>query len=90
MATIPGYSCGDPVEYYFSFGDLTGGTHASPDSGAADPFSVPVYLLQEAFIENPMEQDLGWTVGAPSDGATTGAWTRDTDRNGGGSRCRPQ
>ncbi|MDE0958098.1 MAG: PepSY domain-containing protein [Planctomycetota bacterium] len=78
MATIPGYSCGDPVEYYFSFGDLTGGTHASPDSGAADPFSVPVYLLQEAFIENPMEQDLGWTVGAPSDGATTGAWTRVT------------
>ena len=76
LATIPGHSCGDPVEYYISFEDLTGAIHTSPSSGASDPFLAPVYLIQETIFEDSMEQDQGWTVGAPSDTATTGIWTR--------------
>ncbi|MDE0961128.1 MAG: dockerin type I repeat-containing protein, partial [Planctomycetota bacterium] len=76
LATIPGFPCGDLVEYYISFEDLAGGVHTSPSSGASSPFSAAVYLSQVMTFEATMEEDLGWTAGAPSDTATTGIWTR--------------
>jgi len=94
---IPGMPCGEMVEYYFSFGDLSGGVHTAPPAGATAAFTVPVLTEQLILIEDPLEDDLGWTVGAPSDTATTGVWTRVTpigtvaapgaDHSDSGSQC---
>jgi carboxypeptidase T len=44
------------------------------------PVSVPVGALR-GYARDPLEADLGWTVGAPGDNAQTGVWVR-VDPNG--------
>jgi len=76
LGTIPGQDCGEPVQYYFTFQDTSGGLHASPAAGAGNPFEAAVISEQNTVVDDSMEVDLGWAVGAPTDTATTGVWTR--------------
>jgi Zn-dependent metalloprotease len=76
LGTIPGQDCGEPVQYYFTFQDTVGGSHASPAAGAGNPFEAAVISEQNTVVDDSMEVDLGWAVGAPTDTATTGVWTR--------------
>ena len=76
VGTIPAQECGEPVQYFITFQDLAGGSHSSPVSGASDPFEVSVISEQIFVIDDSLETDLGWVVGAASDTATTGVWVR--------------
>lgn len=76
LGMIPAQSCGDPVQYFITFQDTAGGSHSSPPGGASSPFEAPVFSSQDFVIDDSLETDLGWVVGAPSDTATTGVWVR--------------
>lgn len=74
-ATLPAASCGQVVEYYFST-QSTGGTVFDPPTAAVDVFTVAAGTAILTPFSDDMETNLGWTVGAPDDNATTGIWTR--------------
>ncbi|MEC9475548.1 MAG: hypothetical protein VX764_00770 [Planctomycetota bacterium] len=76
IGTIPALGCGDPVQYYVTFLDTVGSSHSSPPGGASAPFEAPVISDQQVLIDDSLETDLGWVVGAPTDTATTGVWVR--------------
>ena len=75
MATLPAAACGSVIEYYIS-ADTTGGETVSyPASGDGDPLSATATQVTVTY-DDEMETDLGWTVGAAGDTATTGIWNR--------------
>lgn len=94
--TLPAATCGDRVEYYFTAQTSSGTTVSFPSAGANAPFAA---LAQEidVLLTDDMETDLGWTVGAPGDTATTGVWERgdpqgtesqpEDDHTPGGTDC---
>ncbi|MEE2890265.1 MAG: dockerin type I domain-containing protein [Planctomycetota bacterium] len=84
LGTIPPQDCGELVQYYFSFQDIAGASHFSPSAGAGSPFEVAVISELNTVVDDSMEVDLGWSVGAPTDTATTGVWIR-TDPLGTGA-----
>ena len=70
--TLPALDCGYMVQYYFSAVAVGGYIFTDPlthYSTVAAFDTIPV--LDDAF-----ETDLGWTVGAPDDDASTGVWGR--------------
>ncbi|MEM7164394.1 MAG: hypothetical protein AAF581_02965 [Planctomycetota bacterium] len=72
--TLPAaMQCGR-YRYYFSADLLGGGTELSAPQL---PHSLTVADGFTELLFDDMETDPGWTVGAPTDTATTGIWTRD-------------
>ncbi len=73
-AQIPAQAPGTLVEYYLSAADMSGFSTASPDGAPADmhAFRTGVNLV----LVDDAEADLGWTLGAPGDDASTGHWIR--------------
>jgi murein tripeptide amidase MpaA len=73
LATLPAGACGGAVEFAF---------RAQNDAGewSAFPIDAPASLLSSEVVKtlvsmrDPCEVNLGWTVGAPTDTATTGIW----------------
>ncbi len=76
IVTIPPQECGGTTEFYVEVDDDAGSTTTAPGNGAAGPFTVDVYDVIESWFSDDLETDLGWVVGAPTDTATTGIWTR--------------
>ena len=74
-ANLPSTPCGQFIEYYFSATSLSGVTLDFPSEGASAPLSALSQEISIAF-EDDMESNTGWTVGAPTDTATTGVWER--------------
>jgi murein tripeptide amidase MpaA len=72
---LPGASCGEVIEYYFEAQTTRGTTYRSPASAPAELFEA-VAVQTNTVFEDEFEADLGWVVGAPSDTATAGVWTR--------------
>ncbi|MEO1129095.1 MAG: S8 family serine peptidase [Planctomycetota bacterium] len=74
-AALPAPDCDDSPQYYFSADGDVSGTVTLPSTAPAAYLAATV---GEAIIsfEDDLETDLGWTVGAPDDDATTGIWTR--------------
>ncbi len=72
---LPATPCGDVVEFYFSAATTEGSVVTLPLGGANAPFAATATLTDFA-LDDTMESDLGWTVGAPGDSATTGVWER--------------
>jgi hypothetical protein len=73
-APIPGFDCGDTVEFYFA-ADSAAGPVTEPSTAPLDFFSVPV--ADAIMVEfDDFESNSGWTVGLPGDTATTGIWDR--------------
>ncbi|MBL4810231.1 MAG: hypothetical protein JKY43_09295 [Phycisphaerales bacterium] len=72
---LPGAPCDQIIEYYFTADSLSGVSMSYPAGGQSSLLSA---LSQEINItyEDNMETNTGWTVGQPSDTATTGLWER--------------
>ncbi|MEC9476852.1 MAG: choice-of-anchor B family protein [Planctomycetota bacterium] len=98
QGTFPGFNCGSNVHWYVE-ANVVGGTTPSTDPSAAPGsfYASTAISGTEVSYQDDMEQDLGWTVGAPSDTATTGLWTRvdplgtaaqpETDQSDPGVNC---
>ena len=78
-ASIPGASCDDSPEFYFSALTSSNATLFDPPGGAGSPYSYLVGELDIAF-DDDFETDQGWTV---SGNATAGQWQRGVPVNGG-------
>jgi hypothetical protein len=68
--TLPAADCGQTVAFSLSATTLGGVDITFPASG---PFEAEAITVA---VEDTMETDTGWTVGLPSDTATTGVWNR--------------
>ncbi len=79
-ATFPAPDCTDQPEVYFSVeGELSGTVTFPPGGGVS--FITPGIGNADVVFEDDFETDLGWTVGAAGDDASTGVWVR-VDPNG--------
>lgn len=73
-ATIPISPCGATLSWYVAANPLGGAVVTDPGSAPAATYPLPVGSIELSV--DSMESDLGWTVGAAGDAATTGIWTR--------------
>lgn len=77
-AVLPAASCTQPIEFYYEVALDTGSgvvIATYPALGADEPLSRGVFEIGYSF-DDTFASDLGWTVGAPGDTATTGLWVR--------------
>ncbi|MBM4113427.1 MAG: hypothetical protein FJ253_08680 [Phycisphaerae bacterium] len=78
-AMLPSAPCGAVIEFYFEWnGDSL--TARLPGAAPAELFGAGTTELSQVHGDS-METDLGWTVGAAGDNATSGQWVR-VDPNG--------
>jgi len=77
---IPAQPFGTLIEYYISVYDLNGEEYTSPATAPQPTYFFIVGQPQIQFADS-LEQESGWTVGAPGDDATTGIWEQ-VDPNG--------
>lgn len=73
-ATIPGQAPGSLIEYYLSAADQAGYSATAPDGAPAETYGFRNGVTP--VLRDDVEADLGWTLGAPGDNATTGLWIR--------------
>lgn len=69
-ATLPGFACGDSVQFSFAAEDTTGQSWQSTAN------FLPTALQVTVVANDPFEVASGWTGGQPGDTATTGIWDR--------------
>ncbi|MDA1106144.1 MAG: hypothetical protein O2855_06075 [Planctomycetota bacterium] len=69
-ANLPGAACFATIQYYISIQTTSGNTISSPVTSAT------VATGNVIAIDDTMETNMGWTVGASGDSATTGIWER--------------
>jgi hypothetical protein len=74
LVTLPTPVCGTTVEWYLEFPTTLGVVYA-PATAPAATFTTAVIETTAAFADD-FETNLGWTVGAAGDNATSGVWTR--------------
>ena len=74
-------TCGNTVPFYISAATLDRETLTDPPDAPTSTFSALSAVDVLITIEDDMETDTGWVVGAAGDNATTGIWTR-VDPNG--------
>lgn len=89
-AEIPPQECGSTVQYYIWAVDENGNLETHPDFAPATFHTFHVNLV--VLLDDDFEADLGWTVGAADDDATTGIWER-CDPNAtfeGGTMVQPE
>jgi hypothetical protein len=72
---LPDAPCGQSIEYHFSATSQSGVSAIYPINGEANPLTALSQLVTIAF-DDDIETDTGWSVGIPSDTATTGVWER--------------
>jgi len=76
------------VEYYLDATDSGANNVTFPKGGMNDPLEFTVGMeLEVDFWDFEATGDQGWTVGHPSDTATTGVWVRDDPR---GTPAQPE
>ncbi len=80
-ATLPATACGTEPEYYFSASGSVSGVNTLPATGASAPFASDVGTLTPVLADD-FSTNQGWTVGVPSDGATSGVWERAAPTGG--------
>jgi hypothetical protein len=68
--------CGQLVQFYVSAQTLSNITMTDPPNAPSALHSVPSATEAAVAFEDDLEADLGWTVGAPDDDATSGVWVR--------------
>ncbi len=78
-ATLPTTDCGATRELYLSASSAGGTTVLFPDGAPGALLSAEAFVA-ETTLADDVESDLGWTVGAPGDTATSGIWTRENPR----------
>jgi murein tripeptide amidase MpaA len=73
--SLPAAACGEVIQYYIEVQSSLGSTLTSPDDAPARVYEANVFEIDIAFADD-MEADQGWTVGAPTDTAFAGIWSR--------------
>jgi len=74
-ATLPAGNCFDTIRYYVS-SDSSVGVVNEPSNAPASTYSATVFTSSTTpFVDNA-DTNLGWSLGAAGDTATTGQWTR--------------
>ncbi len=73
--TLPGTTCSQTPEYYFSVEATESGLVKNPANAPADLYTHDVIEFF-TFFKDEMETDNGWVLGAPDDDATAGHWNR--------------
>jgi hypothetical protein len=73
---IPAMGCGTLVDYYLRARSSTGVTGTDP--GRAPEKGTHRFMVGPVTVslDDNFENNLGWTIGAPGDGATEGMWER--------------
>ncbi|MFZ9914376.1 MAG: hypothetical protein ACO3IB_03460 [Phycisphaerales bacterium] len=75
-ATLPAGACGSTLQYYVAANTTTAATGTSPSNAPLTVYTAIVAdSLQNKFVDT-VETNLGWSLSAPGDTATTGLWTR--------------
>ncbi len=74
-ANLPEVPCGDDVQFFIEAETTVGTPVTLPSGGETAPVALPAHIIVVSYTDD-MEQDLGWTVGAPGDTATAGIWNR--------------
>ena len=72
---LPATDCGSTIDYYVAAMSTNGSTVTAPLCGAGCAIEAEAVGISYAFLDDA-ESDTGWTVGAPSDTASTGIWER--------------
>lgn len=88
---IEAVDAGNYVQYYITAESTNGAQATLPAYAPGDNYlyAVGVFVAE---LDDDVESDGGWTIGAPDDDATSGLWTRD-DPNGtmsGGELANPE
>ncbi|RMF85415.1 MAG: hypothetical protein D6744_01440, partial [Planctomycetota bacterium] len=86
QGSLPAAACGDTIEYYVEVQSTGGSFFSDPPDAPASVLTTDV-IETIAALDDDMEADLGWTVGAPGDSATTGLWVRVDPR---GTAAQPE
>ena len=96
-ATFPAVTCLAPVAYYVSAESTDEEVFTSPTNAPGESYPTVAASGVEPIAMFDLEQDAGWTVGAPDDDATTGVWERgnpigtaaqpENDHTEGGTDC---
>ncbi|MBK7643410.1 MAG: M36 family metallopeptidase [Planctomycetes bacterium] len=74
-ATLPATTCLDVVRYYFTTGTNNGPT-SDPAGAPASSYAATAFSGVQTSFADDFEANLGWSVGAAGDSATTGIWER--------------
>lgn len=75
LAEIPGQNYTKLISYYIHARDFPGNLSTDPPGAPDEMFSFMVTPTTTMF-DDDVEDDLGWTIGAPDDDATIGIWER--------------
>jgi hypothetical protein len=75
-AVFPALPCGTSLAYFVSAQSTNGITWSWPQGGSSAPQQALVATGTLLAVEDTLEVNSGWTVGATGDNATTGIWTR--------------
>jgi hypothetical protein len=75
LASLPAGACFDSVRYYFG-SDGCAGPASNPGNAPTTYYTATVFSSVNSPFTDTFETNLGWTVGAAGDNATTGIWTR--------------
>ncbi|OUU25155.1 MAG: hypothetical protein CBC13_02430 [Planctomycetia bacterium TMED53] len=73
-AEFPVLECGSEIQWYVSAQTLTGESQLDPPGAPSGFYTGLVGEGQTLLVEDTMETNSGWTIGLPSDTATTGVW----------------
>ncbi len=75
-AAIPGQPLGTTVDYYVEARDAALNPGTDPPGAPNTTYSFVVANANQVFADDA-ELNLGWTLGLPTDTATTGRWVRE-------------
>ncbi len=81
QATLPGVTCGDVVDYYFS-ADLVSSPSTIYDGSSSTPFTAVPQTNTLTVFQDDFESDLGWSISG-------GDWARGIPTGGGGEHGSP-
>jgi hypothetical protein len=76
VAPFPPSPCSSLVHWYVTGEEVTNGLVSNPPNAPANFYSAVSATGTTIIFQDDFETNLGWTVGAPGDNATTGIWTR--------------
>jgi len=76
LASFGEVPCESTIEYYFSAQTTNGIDVTDPPLAPFEFYTAIVADNEDVEFADNAETDMGWTVGAPSDTATTGVWVR--------------
>ncbi len=75
QADLPPAPCDTQIDYYFQASTTDGLLITFPPNADSSPLTALAQEFTIAF-DDDMESNSGWTVGSPTDTATTGIWNR--------------